>query len=308
MKIIKYLIMSIICSILIINNCNAVENKILFKVNNEIITSQDILNELIYLRIINKEFQQIEKEKAFEVSKNSLIREKIKEVEIKRLIKEIKIDDKIMNNLILTYFKEFGIKSSSEFEIFFKNRNLNPNLIRKKISLEFLWNQLIFSKYNKNVKIDKDLIRKNLTKKKKQEEFLISEILFNVNENENLDTKYNLIKNSIENINFSQTALVYSISDSAKKGGNLGWIPETVLTEKIYKKIKNLNIGEYTNPILVPGGFLILKILDVRKIEKKIDLNKEIKKIINEKTNQQLNRFSNIYFNKVQKEVLINEL
>ena len=131
-RLIKYLITSIIYTLLIINNCNSIENKILFKVNNEIITSQDILDELIYLRAINKEFNEMEKEKAFEISKNSLIREKIKEIEIKKVIKEIKIENKILNGLVLQYFKEFEINSMSEFENFFLKKNLNPNLIKKK--------------------------------------------------------------------------------------------------------------------------------------------------------------------------------
>ena len=308
MKLKKYLITSILWIILITNNCNSIENKILFKVNNEIITSQDILDELIYLRAINKEFNKTDKEQVFEISKNSLIREKIKEIEIKRVIGEIKIEDKILNNLILQYFKEFGINSISEFEKFFLSKNLKPDLVKKKISLELLWNQLIFSKYNQNVKIDKQLIKKYISKNKTQSEFLISEILFNVDKNENLNKKFKIIEDSIKKINFSQTALAYSISDSANKGGKLGWISESVLTEQIYKKIKDLEIEEHTKPILVPGGFLILKILDVRKVMEKFDIDKEVKKIVKEKTNQQLNQFSNIYFNKVKKDILINEL
>jgi peptidyl-prolyl cis-trans isomerase SurA len=101
--------------------------------------------------------------------------------------------------------------------------------------------------------------------------------------------------------------LKYSISDTANKGGKLGWIKESILSKNILNKLKKLKIGEHTNPILVPGGFLILKLTDLREIRKDFDLNKEVKKIVNEKTNQQLNRFSNIYFNKVKKDIIINE-
>ena len=156
-KQLKYITISIIYSLLIINNCNSVENKILFKVNNIIITSLDIFTELEYLKTINKEFKKIEKEKAFEISKNSIIREKIKEIEIKRVIKEIKIEDKILNNLIISYFKEFEINTISEFENFFLSKDIDPNVIKKKISIEVLWNQLIYSKYNQNLNIDKQL-------------------------------------------------------------------------------------------------------------------------------------------------------
>ena len=303
----RYIILCFFCFLLSLNFANSFENKIIFKVNNEIITSLDILNELRYLQIINKEFNNIKKEEAFQISKNSLIREKIKEIEIKKIIKEIEIEDKVLQNLILNYFKEFEIKSISEFEKYFLDRNIDPNEIRKKITLEILWNQLIYKKYKKNLKINKQKILDDLKKNDKQSEFLLAEILFNVNEGENLNDKFNLISNSIKKINFSQTALAYSTSNTANKGGKLGWVAESILSEKIFNELKNLKIGEHTNPIIVPGGFLILKLLDLRKIDKGFELDKEVKRIVRKKTNQQLNRFSNIYFNKIKKDITINE-
>ena len=301
------MILTIVLITLVIDNSNSIENKILFKVNNEIVTSLDILHELKYLQTINKEFKTIKKEEAFQISKNSLIREKIKEIEIKKIVREIKFKDKIFDNLILKYFKELKITSISEFEKFFLSKDIDPNKIRKKITIEVLWNDLIYKKYQKNIKINKQLIIDDLKKNDKQLEFLISEILFNISENEDLDNKFNLINNSIEKNNFSQAALVYSISETANKGGKLGWIKESILSKNILIELKKLKIGEHTNPILVPGGFLILRLLDLREISKNFDLNKEIKKIVNEKTNQQLNRFSNIYFNKIKKDIKINE-
>ena len=122
------------------------------------------------------------------------------------------------------------------------------------------------------------------------------------------DPKLNIIEGSIKKINFSQTALAYSISNTANKGGTLGWVAESILSEKIYNEIKDLKNGEYTKPILVPGGFLILQLVNYREVVKKFNIENEIKKIVKEKTNQQLNRFSNIYFNKVKKDIVINEL
>ena len=303
----RYIILSFVFSLISLNIAYSFENKILLKVNNEIVTSLDILRELEYLHIINKEFKNIKKEEAIEISKNSIIREKIKEIEIKRIIKEIKIEDKILENLIINYFKEFQIKSISEFENYFLNRNIDPDEIKKKIALEVLWKQLIYKKYQKNVKINKQKIINDLKNNDKQSEFLLAEILFDVNEGENLNDKFNLISNSIKKINFSQTALAYSISNTSNKGGKLGWVAESILSENIFNELKNLKIEEHTNPILVPGGFLILKLLDLRKINKDFDLDKEVQKIVRKKTNQQLNRFSNIYFNKVKKNITINE-
>ncbi len=307
-KLIKYSVLIIIFSLITIVNSYSSENKILLKVNNEIITSLDVLNEYEYLQIINKEFRSLKKLEAFKISKNSIIKEKIKRIEIKRVTKEIRIDEKVIDNLLLNYFKEFKILSISDFENFFLSKNINPNFVREKIKLEVMWNQLIYQKYNQNVKINKQSIIDDLKKNDKQSEFLISEILFNVNENENLNEKFNEIQKSIKEISFSQSALTYSIADTANKGGKLGWISESILSKKIYNELINLTIGEHTKPIIVPGGFLILKLLDLREITKNFDIDKELKKIVNEKTNQQLNRFSNIYFNKVKKDIVIDEL
>ena len=308
LKLIRYFLISLIYIITINQNICYGEIKILFKVNNEIITSQDILNELKYLKSINKEFKQSNDKQAFEVSKNSLIREKVKEIELKRITKKIKINDRMLNNVLLSYFKDLGIESVPGFEKFFLDLNLMPDNIRRKITIEVMWNQLIFSKFKQNVKIDKELIKKNLSKKKKQKEFLISEILFNVDKNENLDKKFELIIKNINKTNFSQTAINYSVSDTANKGGLVGWIRETSLNTKISDQLNKLKISEFTKPIVVPGGFLILKIDDVRDAAQNFNLDDEVNKIIEKKTNEQLNQFSNIYFNKVKRDMQINAL
>ena len=298
----------IIFSFLIFGIVNAVENKILFKVNNEIITSFDIYNELRYLEVINKKFKNIEKKQAFEIAKRSLIREKIKEIELQKVLKELKIEDRILDNILINYFKKIQIKSTFDFKTYFTSINIDPNLIRKKITIEILWNEFIFDKYNQSVKINRQAIINDLKKKDKQKEFLLSEILFDVNENEKIDEKFKLIKNKIEKTSFSETALTYSSSATADKGGELGWIKETSLSKKINNLMQNINIGNYSEPIVIPGGFLILKIEDVREVDSYVNLNKEVEKIIKEKTNEQLNQFSNIFFNKVKKNININEL
>ena len=171
-----------------------------------------------------------------------------------------------------------------------------------------MWNQLIFNKFKQSVKIDRELIKSELSNNNKQKEFLLSEILFNINENEKIDKKIDLLEKEIKDKGFSQAALTYSISDTASKGGQLGWVKETIMSLKIKKIIKEIKIGNYSEPIIVPGGFLILRIEDIREVENNFDLNTEINKIIKEKTNEQLNQFSNIYFKKIKKDVAINEL
>lgn len=291
------------------NNLLAFENKILFKVNNEIITSIDILNEIKYLKIINQELINAEDNQIFELSKKSLIRERVKKIELLKNFGEIKIENEVLNDLIVKYFRgKIGINSITEFKNYFKNLNINPNTIAEKIAIELMWNQLIFNKYNKQVKIDKELVKKGIKNKKNQKEYFLYEIVFEVNDGETLNKKFSKIKEIIDQKDFNQAATIFSVSDNANIGGELGWINENSINKNINKMIRKINIGEYTSPIVIPGGFLILKLANEREVENKIDLDKEIKKIIDKKTNQQLNQFSIIYYNKVKKNLKINEL
>lgn len=284
------------------------ENKILFKVNNEIITSIDIATEINYLKIINNDYQKLDKIRAIEIAKNSLIREKIKLIELSKIMKEIKLNDELMNNSLLTYFRQLEIYSIGEFERFFFNQGIDPDLVKYKITIEILWNQMIYNRFRKNIKIDENKIKDELLNSNKQKEYLLSEILFNLNENEILSEKLKTIKKEIKEKNFSQAALTYSISNTSSKGGKLGWVKESVLNTKIKNKLNNTTVGYFTDPIVIPGGFLILMIEDKREVDKDINLEKEIKQIVDQKINKQLNQSSNIYFNKVKKNIIINEL
>ena len=293
---------------LIIGETFATENKILIKINNQIITSLDIASEIKYLEAINKDYSKLNKLKAIEIAKKSIVREKIKELELKKIIKELRIDEDFLNNFVVNNFNRLGITSINDFNNFFSSQNLNPASIKEKITVEILWNQLIYNKFHKSIKIDKQKIKKELMQNNKQKEYFLSEIIFNLTADENLKDKLKIIKKEINENNFSQAALSYSISSTNNNGGNLGWIKDSVLSPKIKKQINKTQIGQITNPIVIPGGFLILKIEQIRETKKDLNIEKEMEIIIKEKTNEQLNQFSNIYFSKIKKNIIINEL
>ena len=285
----------------------AIENKILFKVDNEIITSLDILNEIKYLTLINDNFTKLNKIESFEIAKKSLLREKIKEIDINKFFKNIEISDQNFNTVISSSFSRLGVSSKKEFNDFFMRENLDPNIIKQKITIEILWNQMIYQKFQNKVKISKDEIKDKLLKNKMQKEYLLFEILFNIDENENINKKYEVILNDIKEKGFEQAALTHSISKTNNSGGKLGWIKDSVLSSKIKTEISKIDNGKVTLPIVVPGGFVILKMKDSREIEREIDIESEVELVFKEKVNEQLNQFSNIYFNKVKKDIVINE-
>ena len=107
---------------------------------------------------------------------------------------------------------------------------------------------------------------------------------------------------------FNNAALIYSISETANMGGKLGWLKESSINKKIKKELLKISIGQHTQPIVVPGGFLILKIDDIRMINVDKNIDNEVELIVKQKINSQLNQQSNKYYKKIKKDFLIHEL
>ena len=290
------------------NQSNALENKILFKINNEIISTIDLYNETKYLSLLNKDLINLEKDKIFEISKNSLIREKIKEIELLKKYKTLDIDKKYFDQIMNDYSKKMGFENVKKFSENIKINGLDFETIQNKIKIELYWNQLIVKKFLKDVKIDKNKIKEELAKNLTQKELLLSEIVFNIDTKSNLEKKLEFIQKDIKTKGFSNAALIHGISDTANNGGKLGWIKLSSLNTKIKNELKNIKVGDISNPIVVPGGFLILKIVDQRDVKNNLDINKAIELAVNEKTNEQLNKLSIVYYNKIKKDIQINAI
>ena len=287
---------------------NAIENRILFKVNNKIITSIDIQDEIKYLSSINPTLKDLESEKMFEISKNSLIRNKIKEITLEKMVKKLELEKSDFERNLIVNYSNSGITDIKELQEYLMQFNIKIQSLKKRIAIDSYWNQVIYDLYNKNIKIDLEQIKKNILENNMQKEFLLSEIVFNLDINENLEEKKENIYQSIEKKGFENSALIYSTSDSLDVGGRLGWISQSSIGKEILDEILETNIGNYTKPIKIPSGFLILKINEIREVEKSINLEQEIEKIIKTKTNEQLNQYSNLFFNKIRKDIIINEL
>ena len=242
------------------SNIYALENKILIKVNNEIITSLDVNNEINYLIALNKNIKNLDRKRIYIAAKNSLIKEKIKKIEILKYVKEIKLEKNYLDKVLGLTYSRLGIRSKEEFSKYIDNYNIDMDTIVKKVSIEALWNELIVSKFSNKIKINENQLKKKDNIKKKMKNYLLSEILFTISNNDEFKTKSEEIKKSISNMGFENTALMYSISDSSQIGGKLDWLNENSLNKEIRNELKNMNIGDLTNPIITPGGFLFLKI------------------------------------------------
>ena len=307
----KITILVIFITYFLSNKAISIENKIVYKLNNEIITQFDIEQETRYLSILNSNLKKLDKNKLNLLATDSLLKEKIKELEIKKFyIIEKTLDDPNLKNIISSMYKTLGFKDENEFEIFLNNQELELNS-KKKVAIEMLWNNLIVNKFNNQIIIDKNKIikkiEKEITKLNTTRELLLSEILINNEKDLNIENLYEEILNSSKNIGFDNTANIFSKSDSSKSGGKIGWINERSLSAEIYENIKNLNEGDITKPIKISDNYIILKINKIKLIKEKINKDKIIKDRVSFEKNQQLERYSIAYFKRVKQNLEINE-
>jgi peptidyl-prolyl cis-trans isomerase SurA len=289
--------------VLISLQTQSIETKIIHNIQNEIITNIDIKNEFKYLVALNNSLKELDEERILNISNESVIREKIKKIEISKNFKEIKLNEDYSELLLRNIYSRLNLISINEFEIYLKNYDLKIIDIKKKITIDALWNELIIKKYSSKIAINEAAIKKELLKNSKiqSKEYQLSEIIFEVASKEEIERKYKEVVKSINEIGFENSAATYSYSESAKIGGDIGWINENSLNNNIRKNISSLKVGEFTKPIILSNGILILKLINTKNSETTIDIENELKKAINYERNRQLNQYSKIYYNKVKK-------
>ena len=309
----KLFFYSLIIFSLCIKQVASLENIILFKINNLIITTIDVKQEEKYLIVLNQNLKKIDKNKLKSLAIDSIIKEKIKEIELVKYYQiESVLDDTNLQKIIKNLYQTAGFQNAKTFKNYLESQNLNYSSIKRKLAIEMLWNNLIFKKFNNRVVIDEIEIKNNLDKEIKNLSFskniFLSEILIRDSKDLKIDVVYQEILKSIKNIGFSNTANIFSISDTAKLGGKVGWVKETSLSKQVLDKIINLKKDQISKPIKINENFLILRIDDTKINKQKIDKNKILSNRILYKKNQQLERFSLAYFNKVKQSIKINEL
>ena len=303
------IILSIIIFSLINFSYSEINLKILMKIDNQIITNYDLEKEANYLLALNPSLKEIEKEKLMTISKRSLVKEKIRKNEILKyttLNKENTQIEAVLNNLILS----LDFENQKQFQEYLKKFDLSINDLKEKIEIENEWTSLVYAKYFNSVKIDKSDLKSKIEKmneKKFLVEYNLSEILFTKKKNFLIQDQIEEIKESIDKVGFENTANLFSISDSSKIGGKIGWVRENNLSKEINKNLKKLKENSYSEPIQLGNNFLILKINEIKKVPIEIDKKKELDKIVMIETTKQLDRFSNIFYDKIKLNSKISE-
>jgi len=283
---------------------------IVYKINNEIITNIDIKDEAKYLVALNNQLKNLDNKVINKIATESIIRETIKKIE---LVKYFKLGQKneLLENIIKNFYMKLGLTNITQFETYLEGYSLTLNDVQKKIEVEATWNKLIFEKYKDLIEVDTSSLKEKISKNKKlayKKKYNLSEILFEKNKEQTIAEKFKKIEESIIEIGFKNTANIYSVSDSSKFGGEIGWVDQGNLSKKILSELEKIKINEYTKPIQLNNNFLIIKIENIKKEKIKIDKKKELNQMTQFETNRQLENYSKIYYNRIKINTTINEL
>ena len=304
----------IIILIIFINSKIAYSNndvKILFKIDNEIITNIDVEKEKRYLIALNNKLSELPALQLNNIAKDSLIKEIVKKKELNKFF-DINKKNEYSDNISKNFYKRLNFKNEKEFELYLNNFNIKKEFVMDKIKQETMWNQMIFQRFAYQVNIDEENLRKILKKKinnneYKNENYHISEILFQLNSNENLSSKLNIIKKSINEVGFENTANIFSVSPSSKFGGKIGWIEKNKLSGVLLKEIMQIKKNELTKPVQTNNGYLLIKLNDKKIVNKEINFEDEFNKLVNFEKEKQYNQISNIFYNKIKQNTYISE-
>ena len=306
----KIIYITLLSLVFIFKIANAeISDSLFVTVGNKAITKSDVVNEIKIILIINNEsYSDDKRENLHDIAIKSIIKRSVKQIAIgkndllrfdkKDLINELeKMATKI--NVDLETFK--NICSSNELDF---------SLIEDQVKTELLWNSLIFHLYKSRISVNAEEINdqlKLIQSKKEIEEFLISEIVISSVEADQLKTKINEVKEKIKNEGFNNVAMNLSISTTAINGGDMGWLNENQMPEKIKTIVMTTPVGNITEPILLSRGILLLKIRNRRKIQKK-SIEETKNELVNLEKTKILNMYSLSHYDSLRRSVAVNFL
>jgi len=283
--------------------------QIIMKINDQIVTTYDLEKEIKYLLALNPKLKEISDNDLSKLAKRSMIKEIIRKSEILKY-KELDLKNNQINNVLESIIRNLNFSDQSQFENYLRNFDISLDDIRKKIEIENEWKNLIYAKYSKNIKIDKKKLINKIEKASKEEfslEYNLSEIFFTKKQNVSVKEYSKKILESIEINGFENTANLYSIADSSKAGGKIGWVKKNNLSSEINRELENLKINSYSNPIKIGNNYLILRINDMKEVAIEFDKQKELDRMMVNETSKQLDKFSNIFYNKIKLNSTISE-
>ena len=285
----------------------AIIDKIFATVGDKVITRSDVINEIKTILILNNQiYTEDIKEKLDNAAVQSLTNRLIKKIEIEKY-PNLRFKKEDVFEEIKNYASNLNMDVDSFKQVFVTNE-INFSSIIERIETDLLWNSLIFAIYKSRLSVNLDEINDQLlsfSKKKKIEEYLISEIVIKPVEEDKIKSTIKSLKEEIKNKGFESVAIEKSISDTAVKGGNLGWVSENSISTDLKSKIINTKVGEISEPFFLPKGILFFKVKDKRVVENTINLEEAKKSIVKAEKMKMLNMFSLSHFDKLRRSITI---
>ena len=284
-----------------------IKDKIFATVGDKVITKSDVINEIKTILIINDQaYNDSIKEKLDNAAIQSLTNRLIKKIEIEKY-PNLKFEKEDVFKEIENYASNVNMDIDTFKQVFITNE-IDFSLVIERIETDLLWNSLIFVIYKSRLSVNLDEVNDQLSsfnEKKKIEEYLISEIVIKPVEKDKIKSTIEKLKEEIKNNGFENVAIEKSISDSAVKGGNLGWIDENSISKDLKSKITNTEVGEISEPFFLPKGILFFKVKDKRVVENSINLEEAKKRIVRAEKMKMLNMFSLSHFDKLRRSITI---
>ena len=288
---------------------SSINFQIILKIDNQVVTTYDLEQERNYLLALNPRLNEVDEKTLLDIAKKSITKEVIRKNEILKY-KDLNLQNSQINTVLEKMVNDLNFSNLQQFQNYLMSYNISIDEIRGKIEIENEWKNLIYARYSKSINIDKKSLQSkidNMSEKEFLIEYNLSEIIFSQQNNNNLKEVEKKIFESINEIGFENTANLYSISDSAKVGGKIGWIRKDNLSAEVVEKLKNLKQNSNSPVIEIGNNYLILKINEIKEIPVKIDKKKELEKMIMIETSKQLDKFSNIFYNKIKLNSKISE-
>ncbi len=284
-----------------------INNIISLKIGNKIITNYEVKNKILTTLVLsNQIIDQKNINRLKGQSLDSLIEKKIKEIELEK--HQLKIDE----TRVLNYLNSISSNNIEELKKTFKENNISFSLFKEEIEIQFKWQQFILNTYANQVKVNENIIDKEIKEILSQQDNVLqlklSEIEFSIN-NDNTDRKkIGEMINLINEIGFENVALKFSISPSASAKGDLGWVNYNSLSNKISQVLKDLNEGDISKPIINSGSATILKVNNKRKSKiKNLNIENLRKSLINRKRNELYNLYSQSLLSKLKNSTFIEQ-
>ena len=284
-----------------------IEDSIFASVGNKAVTQSDILKEIKIILILNgKSFSEEMRDELESAAIRTTIEMAVKQIEVD------KYDFLKVNEADLE--RELNIRAANidmdldTFKSVFIANGIDFSNIVNKIRTELLWNGLVFELYKDRLSINIDEIDeqlKNFKGKKEIKEYLLSEIVIKSVSKENIESKIEEVKNKIKTEGFEKVAINLSISETATKGGDLGWVIESIISEDVKSQIIKTPVGDIAEPIVLPAGILFLKVRDKRTTNKFADLEETKNKLINVEKTKILNMHSLSHYDKLRRSISI---